>query len=86
MKFSQNVSFLKNIEFGLWEKNRDLEDLCSSCDAKLSSVKTRLYMINLYRELYTPLDKKLHTYLLKNCKGYKEWAKEIKIGELSSKV
>ncbi|NOX15982.1 MAG: hypothetical protein GXP61_08160 [Epsilonproteobacteria bacterium] len=80
MKFSQNVSFLKNIEFGLWESNKSLEDLCSNCDAKLSSVKTRLYMINLYKKLPTPLDKKLDSYLKENCTGYKEWAKEMICG------
>ena len=79
MAFNPRVAFLANVKHGLIENDKTLEEMAEDMGKELSSIKTRLYKINLNKASVTPLDKEIVAYLNTNCKGFKAWAKVQKI-------
>lgn len=80
MAFNQKLSFLENIKHGLIVKNKTLEDITHYAgSASCLSIKTRLYQINKNKKISTPLDGSIVDFLINNCVGFKQWAKENKL-------
>lgn len=79
MAFNPKQAFLANVKHGLIENDKTLEEMAEDMGKELSSIRTRLYQINLNKASVTPLDKEIVIYLNVNCKGFKAWAKVKKI-------
>lgn len=79
MAFNPKQAFLANVKHGLIENDKTLEEMAEDMGKELSSIRTRLYQINLNEASVTPLDKEIVAYLNVNCKGFKAWDKAKKI-------
>lgn len=80
MSFNPNLSFLRNIEYGLIVNNKTLDDLVQNLESTKGAIKTRLYYMNQTKTITSPLDRRICDYLLQWCVGFDAYKKTLKDG------